>query len=297
MPNSIGVAAYFIGLISVITAAVGLHGSGALGPWYLALVFVFAVLLGRAMAYVWPLRQLGEPSGETIRHLPFVVFCVVINFLVARPLMFLIAWRIAEWLPASLRSSISDVQQWILVPVCLLIYEAGGYLHHRIFHRVGLLWRFAHSVHHEPTRYGTFLSLRLHYFEYFFLQLTRLLLLHVIGIDPGIILVVVSISLFAGVMQHVDTTLRFGWLNHFIFTPETHMWHHDPELRVNYGFGLLTLFDKIGGTFWYPSGRLPEQLGILGWRARGLLDATLCRSAPPPSKYPSQPRSTEGRPQ
>lgn len=205
--------------------------------------------------------------------------------------MFSIAGWLTQLLPASPASLLNDLSLWILVPGCLVAYEGMGYLQHLALHKVGFVWRAIHSTHHEPPRYGTFLALRIHYIEYFFSQLTRLLLLHVLGVDQGVILVVVAISWFAGVVQHTDTSLKFGWLNHFVFTPETHIWHHDTELRVNFGFGLLTLFDKLGGTFWYPSGRLPDLLGIRGWRERGLLDAALCRVPPSSGDAPTLART------
>lgn len=286
MPNSIGVAAYLGSLIGVTVVALQLHALGWLGPWFLILVFLSAVLLSRLLARRWPLPRLGEPAGETLRHIPFVLFCVAANSLLARPLMFLLAGWLAHLLPASPASFLNGVSLWILVPGCLIAYECMGYLQHLALHKVGFVWRSVHSTHHEPPRYGTFLALRIHYLEYFFSQLTRLLLLHALGVDPGVILIVVSISWFGGVLQHTDTSLRFGWLNHFIFTPETHIWHHDTELRVNFGFGLLTVFDKMGGTFWYPSGRLPGQLGIRGWHERGLMDAVFCRATPVPREAP-----------
>lgn len=281
MSNRIGVVVYLAGFFAVLGASLQLHVLGWLGPWFLALVLVAGVLLSRLMARLWPLPLLGEPAGETLRHVPFALFCNFANSLVARPLMFLVAWWLSDLLPASSGSTINNLSLWILVPACLIVYEGFGYVQHRIFHRVEFFWRIVHCTHHEPTRYGTFLALRIHYFEFFVQQLTRLLLLHALRVDPGVILVVVAISLWGGVMQHTDTGLKFGWINHFIFTPETHIWHHDVDLHVNFGFGMLTVFDKLGGTFWYPSGRLPEQLGIHGWHARGLLDVALCRAVPP----------------
>jgi sterol desaturase/sphingolipid hydroxylase (fatty acid hydroxylase superfamily) len=281
MPNWMGVATYLSGFFCVITMAFQLHARGSLGPWFPAVAFFCAVFLSRFIAWGWPLPRLGEPAGETVRHVPFAVVCTGANHFLGRPLMFLIAWGLTELLPTAPASFLKELSPWILVPVVLIVYELMGYLQHLACHKFEYLWRVVHCAHHEPAHYGTFLALRIHYFEFFFSQLTRLLFLHAIGVDPGIILVVVSISTFSGVMIHTDTSLKFGRLNHFVFTPETHIWHHGSESPVNFGFGLLTLFDKIGGTFWYRAGKVPDHIGIPGWRARGLLDVVLCRFAPP----------------
>ena len=281
MSNRIGVFFYLASFVGVMVAALQLHAVGMLGPWFLVLVMTIGVLFSRLLARLWPMPLFAEPPGETIRHVPFVVICTGANALLARPLMFVIAWWLAELVPAAPSLLISSLPPWLLFPACLLVYELMGYLHHRIFHRVDFFWRTFHCAHHEPTRYGTSLALRVHFFEYFFSQLTRLLLLNALQVDPVTIVLVVSITVLGGVMAHTDTSLKFGWINHVISTPETHVWHHGADLRVNYSFGVLNVFDKLGGTFYYKPGERPDQIGIRGWRSRGLLDALLCRACPP----------------
>ena len=281
MSNRMGVFFYLASFVGVIVAALQLHAAGMLGPWFLVLVMTVGVLFSRLLAKLWPMPIFAEPPSEIIRHVPFVVACNGANALLARPLMFVIAWWLAELVPAAPSLLISSLPPWLLFPACLLVYELMGYLHHRIFHRVDFFRRTFHCAHHEPTRYGTSLALRVHFFEYFFSQLTRLLLLNALQVDPLTIVLVVSITVLGGVMAHTDTSLKFGWFNHLIVTPETHVWHHGADLRVNYSFGVLNVFDKLGGTFYYKPGELPDEIGIRGWRSRGLLDALLCRACPP----------------
>jgi sterol desaturase/sphingolipid hydroxylase (fatty acid hydroxylase superfamily) len=281
MSNRIGVFFYLASFVGVMVAALQLHAVGMLGPWFLVLVMTVGVLFSRLLARLWPMPRFAEPPGETIRHVPFVVICTGANTLLARPLMFVIAWWLAEFLPATSAAVINSLPLWLLFPACLLVYEFMGYLQHRIVHRIDFFWRTFHCVHHEPTRYGTSLALRLHFLEYFLLQLTRLLLLNTLQVDPATILLVISISVWGGVLPHTDTGLVFGWINHLIATPETHVWHHAADHRVNYSFGMLNVFDKLGGTFCYKPGEMPAKIGIPGWRSRGLLDALLCRACPP----------------
>ena len=282
MSNRMGVFFYLASFVGVMVAALQLHAVGMLGPWFLVLVMTIGVLFSRLLARLWPMPLFAEPPGETIRHVPFVIICTGANTLLGRPLMFVIAWWLAEFLPATPARVVNSLPLWILFPACLLAFELMGYLQHRIVHRIDFFWRTFHCAHHEPTSYGTSLALRLHFFEYFLFQLTRLLLLHALQVDPATILLVISISVWGGVLLHTDTGLKFGWVNHVITTPETHVWHHDADLRVNYTIGVLVIFDKLGGTFCYKPGEMPDQIGIRGWRSRGLLDALLCRSGPPP---------------
>ena len=105
--------------------------------------------------------------------------------------------------------------------------------------------------------------MRFPYAEYFVYQMTRVVILQLTQIDSSVVVAAMVLSLYGSIFCHANTSLPFGFLNRFFNTPEVHLWHHDVDLRVNYSFGILVIFDKIAGTYYSP-GFGPSQLGIDG---------------------------------
>jgi sterol desaturase/sphingolipid hydroxylase (fatty acid hydroxylase superfamily) len=235
---------------------------------WLAGVFAIAYLLSVAVAVgisiLWP----GDRFRETSRDLgEALVICgvgLITTHLFFGPWSTQLSGLITEkFLGQDFRATMRNLPLWLALPLALFIFEGVGYLLHRLSHFSGPLWDRVHSVHHEPRAFGVALAMRFPYAEYFVYQMTRVVILQLTQIDSSVVVAAMVLSLYGSIFCHANTSLPFGFLNRFFNTPEVHLWHHDVDLRVNYSFGILVIFDKIAGTYYSP-GFGPSQLGIDG---------------------------------
>lgn len=154
-----------------------------------------------------------------------------------------------------------------------LAYEAAYYLDHRLMHRVPWLWPF-HRVHHSAEHLSLLTVFRVHPLETIgFYNLVALFVGGVQGVMPHLIgphaaphvIGQTNVVLFVGAvlithLQHshfwVRLGDRWGWL---LLGPAHHQIHHsnDPaHFDSNFG-NLLTLFDRLFGTFHMPAAKRP----------------------------------------
>lgn len=283
MSNALGVFVYLASYVAVAIAGLAFESRLDLGGVFLVVVFVAATSLNYVLTKVWPRGNFHEAKRAVLTQTPITLFAYLSTDIVVRPISWALAWWIASLAPAPWGSTwaraMNETPPILLFLACLFFYEALGYWQHRIFHAIPVLWRISHTVHHEATAYGPALSLRVHYLEYFATQMTRLMIFTCLQVDSFFILLTVSASIWGSVLQHANTCLRFGWINYIVLTPETHVWHHDPDKRVNYGTGILSLFDWLFGTFYYRPQKQPARIGIYGIHTpRSFFDIVMCRS-------------------
>jgi sterol desaturase/sphingolipid hydroxylase (fatty acid hydroxylase superfamily) len=135
---------------------------------------------------------------------------------------------------------------------CFIADDFTYYWFHRLSHRVRILWA-SHSVHHSSEIYslssagfrqtwtgnitGTFL---------FWIWLPF------IGVEPGMVMLVKSISLVYQFCMHTEVIKKMpAWYEAVFNTPSHHRVHHGSNplyLDKNYG-GLLIIWDRLFGTF------------------------------------------------
>ena len=150
--------------------------------------------------------------------------------------------------------------QWALA---LVVYEFGHYWAHRASHEIGLLWRF-HSLHHSPSRLYFLNAARFHPIDTIWLGFASTVTLVALGCPREVLLLVASVGVVHGVLQHANIDLRLGPLNWIFSSAELHRWHHSKELReanTNYGTNLI-LWDILFGTRFLPEREPPEKIGI-----------------------------------
>ncbi|WP_374444079.1 sterol desaturase family protein [Stella sp.] len=132
----------------------------------------------------------------------------------------------------------------------LLGVEAAYYLHHRVMHRVRLLWA-VHSVHHSPTRLNLSAAIRIGWFGPVTGGILFYLPLVVLGFPPLAVLGMLGLNLFYQLFLHTAWTPDLGPLEWVLNTPRHHHVHHAVNrscLDRNFG-GMLILFDRLFGTF------------------------------------------------
>lgn len=152
---------------------------------------------------------------------------------------------------------------WVQWALALVLYEFGHYWAHRMAHEVELLWRL-HSLHHSPARLYFLNAARFHPFDTMWLGFVSTVPLLALGTPRTVLLLVASVGVVHGVMQHANLQLRLGPLNWIFSTAELHRWHHSKvmeEANSNYGTNLI-IWDTVFGTRFLPERDPPEDIGI-----------------------------------
>jgi sterol desaturase/sphingolipid hydroxylase (fatty acid hydroxylase superfamily) len=155
-------------------------------------------------------------------------------------------------------------------------------LQHRVFHRVGVLWRL-HRIHHVEPALDVSSGIRFHPVEVALSLAWKGIVILGLGIAPAAAasfeVLLNASSLFnhgnVAMPEQLDRFLRL-----FLVTPDMHRVHHSvrfEERNANFGF-CLSLWDRLLGTYREKpaDGQLGMELGILPGRPPGKpLEGTL----------------------
>jgi sterol desaturase/sphingolipid hydroxylase (fatty acid hydroxylase superfamily) len=135
---------------------------------------------------------------------------------------------------------------WLMA---LLAYDFFYYWHHRLGHRVAVLWA-AHVVHHQSEDYNLSTALR-QTSSGFVLGWLFYLPLAVAGVPPLVFATVALIDLLYQFWVHTQQVGKLGWFDRWFCAPSNHRVHHavnDCYLDKNYG-GILIVWDRWFGTY------------------------------------------------
>lgn len=149
--------------------------------------------------------------------------------------------------------------------VFLLINDFGRYWLHRWYHDVNLLWR-VHRVHHTAVEMDALSVFRHHVLEAVAKTVLLQLPMRLLGVSESVILVYTIVDVLKGFWHHANLRCYIGPLNYVLNSPELHWWHHSTEARgqrANFG-SLLSIWDWIFGTAYWPRGQWPETIGVEG---------------------------------
>lgn len=146
---------------------------------------------------------------------------------------------------------------WFSVLAGLIITDLIGYIMHRIFHEVPMLWRF-HAVHHVVTDNYSLNGNRFHPFN-LLLGRARAAFMILVGWP---ILDMVIVNLCISICNKYAHGKFYGlprWVHHFLITPEYHIYHHavKPEWRDKNYASMFPILDKIFGTYCFPKAEDP----------------------------------------
>ena len=146
-----------------------------------------------------------------------------------------------------------------------IVNDLGRYWLHRLYHYSDLLWRI-HRVHHSTVEMDSLSLLRIHVLEAVIKNFALSAPFAILGVDRSVIIAYSCIDIVKGFWHHANFRTSVGWLNYLINTAELHWWHHSVERRghrSNYG-SILSLWDWVFGTAYWPKGEWPDQIGVKG---------------------------------
>ena len=137
---------------------------------------------------------------------------------------------------------------------------------HNLLHRVPFLWEI-HKVHHAITTMDWIGSFRFHWMEIVVYRTLQWLPLVWLGAPDGVVLVVAVIGTAWGHFNHSNLGIGLGPAGYVFNNPRMHLWHHDASSEggtaKNFAV-MLSLWDWLFGTAYWPRDRSPRRLGYPG---------------------------------
>lgn len=125
------------------------------------------------------------------------------------------------------------------------------YFWHRALHRVPLLWRAMHQMHHSAERVDVFGAYYFHPLDALVFSLVgSVSLVALVGVTGPAAIAASLLATFCGLFQH--SNLRTPrWLGYVIQRPESHSLHHERGRHAS-NYGDIALFDLLFGTLRNP---------------------------------------------
>lgn len=163
----------------------------------------------------------------------------------------------------ALRVTTLPQDAWWVWALGLLIYDFLYYWHHRMGHRMAVLWA-AHVVHHQSEDFNLGTALRQTSSGFLF-GWVFYLPMAIAGFPPLVFAVVALVDLLYQYWIHTEQIGRLGWFDRVFASPSNHRVHHgvnDHYVDRNYG-GILILWDRMFGTF---QDELKEEPVVYGTR-------------------------------
>ena len=147
--------------------------------------------------------------------------------------------------------------------LAMFVADLFQYIMHRLFHVNSLMWRF-HAVHHSIRYVDWIAGSRLHLVDIFITRSFSYIPLYVLGFSNDVFYVYVVIVALQAVTAHTNVRIPFGFLKYLFVTPQYHHWHHSKAKEThNKNFAIhFPFIDKIFGTYYLPSDRWPEEMGL-----------------------------------
>jgi sterol desaturase/sphingolipid hydroxylase (fatty acid hydroxylase superfamily) len=247
--------------IATYAAMLG-HGAPPLVAAYLPVTVVALAIVGLEIRF--PERLEWRPRRGDVKT--DLAFLVLVQVALQRGLAALCILAISANMHAHAPSSWWP-HSWPIAAQIIIMVVAVDFIRywlHRACHHSKALWRL-HEVHHAPNILYTLNVGRFHPIEkalQFCCDTVPFLLL---GVAPEVIAGYFLLYATNGFFQHSNLRLRYGWLNYFVGSAETHRWHHarDPQTAAcNFG-NTTILWDLLFGTWYLPTFKTEPDTGIL----------------------------------
>lgn len=163
----------------------------------------------------------------------------------------------------------APLARWPFLAQVLALLVVSDFLQwcvHNLLHRVPFLWTI-HKVHHSITTMDFVGNFRFHWMEIVVYKSLLWLPLAWLGASGQAAFWVAVIGTLWGDLNHANLDVGLGPLGRVFNSPRMHLWHHDAsdEGGVAKNFGIvLSLWDHLFGTAFWPRDRSPRALGYPG---------------------------------
>ena len=168
-----------------------------------------------------------------------------------------------------LRTGASPVADWPFLAQFLAFLVFADFLQwcvHNLLHRLPALWMF-HKVHHSIEIMDWMGNWRFHWMEIVVYKSLQWLPLAWLGASPAAVVAVAIVTTAWGDFNHANLDVGLGPFGYLFNSPRMHLWHHDQSSEggaaKNFGI-VLSVWDFLFGTAYWPRERSPERLGYPG---------------------------------
>jgi len=267
-----GLAAITAVLVATLLGGSHVESSGALATGYYLGLDWFLINLSLLGILFIPLERLfGLRTEQSIFRSDWRqdLFYFLINSLLVQSLTFLSLTPATEivahthW--TEMRAAIASQPIWLQVIEIMVLTDLTQYWVHRLFHRIPFLWGF-HAVHHSTQTMDWLAGSRMHVVEIVALRGITVIPMYVLGFHEWALKAYILYIYVHSTLIHANVRFDFGWLKHFIATPQFHHWHHGIEkeaIDVNFAVQFPWL-DRLFGTYYVPGDKWPSGYGVGG---------------------------------
>ena len=192
----------------------------------------------------WPARRF--PARRLWRAVGLGCFVVMGLIAAVLPMLLPEAWIASHRLFDS-----TSLPLLPAVVIGYLVLSLATYGFHRACHRVHVLWRLFHQLHHSPQRVDIAGAAYFHPLDmlaYAGLQLAVPLFL--LGLSPEASAVTGFVATVYAFFQHWNVRTP-RWLGYLIQRPESHCRHHERGVHA-WNYSDLPLWDILFGSFYNP---------------------------------------------
>jgi sterol desaturase/sphingolipid hydroxylase (fatty acid hydroxylase superfamily) len=135
--------------------------------------------------------------------------------------------------------------------LAVLALQVVSYGWHRAMHRVPLLWRWFHQMHHSAERIDVFGAFLFHPLDVVgFSVMGSVALVLLVGVSP-VAAGLANVIVFAAVVFGHTNVRTARWLGYFVQRPENHGVHHQRGVHA-YNYADFSIIDIVFGTFRNP---------------------------------------------
>jgi sterol desaturase/sphingolipid hydroxylase (fatty acid hydroxylase superfamily) len=207
-------------------------------PILIPVSFVAALVLERR----FPAQPLPKVRGWLLKGTLFFIFTGVVNALVPA----LVSAVIGDRAPLHL-AGLGTVAGGL---AGFVVADFVGYWLHRLMHRVPLLWRWTHQLHHSAERMDLAGMSYSHPFDILLTFTLTGLAAGLLGLSPAAAALTGLLGFYTAVLQHSNIKTP-TWIGYLVQRPEGHGLHHERGVHA-YNYGSLALWDLLFGTFRNP---------------------------------------------
>ncbi|MFZ6013493.1 MAG: sterol desaturase family protein [Bacteroidota bacterium] len=141
------------------------------------------------------------------------------------------------------------ISKLLFIIIGVMLCDLNGYVAHRLYHKIPLLWRF-HRVHHSDIELDSTSALRLHPFEFIFQAATQATVLPLLGVSNVSFVLYSTFAVVLFIVNHCN--IKFPqWYERgvslVLVTPNWHRVHHSsfqPDTDSNFS-DVFTFWDRI----------------------------------------------------
>jgi sterol desaturase/sphingolipid hydroxylase (fatty acid hydroxylase superfamily) len=130
-----------------------------------------------------------------------------------------------------------------------VVADLAHYGRHRLMHRSPILWRL-HQLHHSAERVDIAGAVYTHPLDLAMSAATTTVVATLLGLSPLAAGLAGYLGFAASMFTHLDRATPH-WIAYVLHRPENHAVHHARGVHA-YNYGVLTLWDRLFGTYREP---------------------------------------------